>query len=281
MVKLFFCGLVCAFVIGCQGGQDTIYLRWQIPEGSHLGYAVTISDIPVKPELAVHGFDLLDDLELRAQIKTELARVDIPLPTFKASITSKENLLEASVIGVAPEYDQPPKDEDEAFQRRMSANRAGYVELLGNFSHEGQLQDFYLRQQQRNLLNLFFSMPKSPVYTSDSWLLDVRLTEIGPGFYPQETERVSRAYLEAIEEIDGIRVARILYVVSERVAGHFQYHVEDPVTPIESNYSHIGYGSFIIGEGRWKNFTMVAYLSGSGLSQSESMKIYALQSKDK
>lgn len=257
--------------------NDSVTLRWNLSEGEQLRYSVSISEIPTDPHLAVHGIDLLNNSELREQIKHRLVNVKIPAPDFEARLIRHGGLIQASVLAVSPEYDAPPVNEDEAFRRRMLESRAGYIELLGHFSEEGQLQDFFVKQKQRNLLNLFFSMPRLPVTPDSPWELDVTLTEIGPGFYVQSADRVRKAYLEQVDEVDGERIAQILYVIGEDVKGYFKQHVDNEEVPIASRVSHVAYGEFFIDKGQWKNFTMIAYLSGTGLSQNESMTIYALR----
>ena len=271
-------GLLLVLLIGCQSpSNDSVTLRWKLAEGDQLRYSVSISEIPTDPELAIHGFELLDNNELRERVKRRLASVSAATPSLEAQITLHGDLIQTAVIGITPHYDAPPADDDEAFERRIQESQSGNIELLGHFSKDGQLQDFFLRQKQRNLLNLFFSMPHHPVSTKTPWNLDVTLTEIGPGFYFQSANRVRNAYLEQLETINGERVARIFYVVSEDLKGNFKPRIDGDSMPIESTISHLAYGDFLIEEGKWAHFTMVAYTSGSGLSQNETMTIYALR----
>lgn len=265
-------------LLGCeQQADESVTLRWKLSEGEQLRYSVSISEIPLDSQLAVHSFDVLNSNELREQIKHRLASITLPEAAFEAQLTRHVGQIQALVVGIAPDYAGPPADEDEAFRRRMIEGRSGYVELLGHFSKEGQLQDFFVRQKQRNLLNLLFSMPRVSVVPNTPWELDVTLTEIGPGFYFQNAERVRNAYLEEVDEVNGERVAHILYIVGERVDGYFKQHVDDDEVPIESRISHIAYGEFLIDRGRWAHFTMVAYFSGNGLSHNETMTIYAMR----
>src|SRR5690606_17009947 len=69
----------------------------------------------------------------------------------------------------------------------------------------------------------------------------------------------------------------LVIVIGEDVKGYFKQHVDNEEVPIASRVSHVAYGEFFIDKGQWKNFTMIAYLSGTGLSQYESMTIYALR----
>lgn len=270
--------LIITLLGGCQSpSDDSVTLRWKLAEGDQLRYSVSISEIPKDPELAVHGFELLDNNELRERVKRRLASISAAAPSLEAQITRHGNLIQTAVIGITPHYDSPPQDDDDAFQRRIQESQAGNIELLGHFSQDGKLQDFFLRQKQRNLLNLFFSMPPAAVSTENHWDLNVTLTEIGPGFYFQNANRVKNAYLEKIDEIDGKRVARIFYVVCESLRGHFKQKIDGDPVPIESTISHLAYGDFFIDDGKWARFTMVAYTSGSGLSQNETMTIYALR----
>jgi len=270
-------GLLFVLLVGCQSlSDDSVTLRWKLAEGDRLRYSVSISQIPVDPELAAHGFELLDNNELRDRVKRRLASISTATPSLEAQISLHDDLIQTAVIGITPQYDAPPADDDDAFQRRIQESQSGNIELLGHFSKDGQLRDFFLRQKQRNLLNLFFSMPSTPVSMNKPWDLDVTLTEIGPGFYVQSASRVRSAYLEDIDTIKGEKVARIFYIVSENLQGHFKQNIDGDSVPIESTISYLAYGDFLLDQGKWAHFTMVAYTSGSGLSQNETMTIYAL-----
>ena len=108
-------GLLLVLLIGCQSpSNDSVTLRWKLAEGDRLRYSVSISEISPDPELAIHGFELLDNNELRERVKRRLASVSAATPSLEAQITLHGDLIQTAVIGITPQYDAPPADDDES-----------------------------------------------------------------------------------------------------------------------------------------------------------------------
>src|SRR5690606_40525098 len=92
-------------LLGCeQQADESVTLRWKLSEGEQLRYSVSISEIPLDSQLAVHSFDVLNSNELREQIKHRLASITLPEAAFEAQLTRHVGQIQALVVGIAPDY---------------------------------------------------------------------------------------------------------------------------------------------------------------------------------
>lgn len=144
MKKIVALGILLTLMLGCAHPvEDSVILRWNVGEGEPLRYSASISEVPVDPQLAVHGFDILNDNGLREKIKHRLKNITVPAAAFEARVKRQGERMQASLVSVVPVYDAPPENDDEEFQRRIVASQSGRIELLGHFAEDGQLLDFF------------------------------------------------------------------------------------------------------------------------------------------
>ncbi|MCK7543605.1 hypothetical protein MLC59_05430 [Marinobacter bryozoorum] len=274
-------GLVGLLMTGCQtmSQGEPVTFEWRVQD-SPAKYQVVYQEIDVKPGLMVSGFEVLDNQELRNLVKQELRSLRLPPATYEGRVESHEGLVRATVTGVVPDYDGPPQDDQEKFLRQMIENNAGNAELVGDFSNNGELRSFYHAQKQRNALNLLFSLAGRSLETGDYWQPRVFGVEVGPGFFPEDTRRISRSFLESVTATDdGEQVATMLYVISDEVDGYFRVKREGELkeVPVSISHTYLALGDFNVTTGRWESFTGVSGHLSRGTTRNESMILYALR----
>lgn len=273
--------LVGLVLTGCQtmSQGEPVTFEWRVQD-TPAEYQVVYQEIDVKPGLMVSGFEVLDNPELRELVKQELRSLTLPPATYEGRVEPKEDLVRVTVTGVVPDYEQPPEDDQEKFRRQMIENNAGNAELVGDFSENGELQSFYHAQKQRNALNLLFSLPGRTLNIGDHWRPEVFGVETGPGFFPDDTRRVSRSFLESVtENDDGEQIATMLYIISDEVEGYFRVKREGELkkAPVDISHTYLALGDFNVTTGRWESFTGVSGHLSRGTTRNESMILYALR----
>ncbi len=270
--------LLTVFLASCHTAQNKVDLTWKIQPGEVIKYRSVIAEIKPEPNFKLDGFEVLRNPTLKNKVNEELKAFKGPVGTLEATLEGKTGGFKAEFIVIKPEYATPPANDEEKIKREISDSRAGTVEILAELGLKGQLNSFYLKQKQRNLLALFFKLPEFGVQIGDNWNLPVTFTEIGQGFVPKEAVRDQEAKLIGLTtNSKGEKIAELFYVIAEKVNGQFEYSYSDVVVPISTEYSYFVNGRFNVNKGQWENFTAISYLSGKGLSQNENMMAYILK----
>lgn len=273
--------ILLLFLTSCYAESDKVDLKWKIHPREVIKYKAIISEINLEPDFMLDGFEVLKNPILKSKVNNKLKAYKGPVGTLEARLEGKVGGFKAKFVAVKPEYDSPPTNDEEKIKREIVDSRAGTVEILAELGLKGQLNSFYLKQKQRNILALFFKLPELEVKIGNEWNLPLTLIEIGQGFVPKEAARDQEAKLVGLRKNSkGEEIAELFYVIAEKVNGQFEYSYSDKVVPISTNYSYYASGQFNINMGRWESFTAISYLSGSGLSQNENMMVFMLKPLD-
>jgi len=133
------------------------------------------------------------------------------------------------------------------------------VTMRGELNDDGSISSFYMRQSQKNLLAMYFELPKYPVKIGDSWALQINLIEFDQNFICEKAEKRNLVELSDVKIINGDEIAILKYDIYERVEGNF---LNSP-TVMEISFS--GNCEFSISKGRWENYSGSSKSYSSGL----------------
>lgn len=135
--------------------------------------------------------------------------------------------------------------------------------LSGEITPEGKVASFYLAQEQKNILALFFELPGRPVKVGDAWPIDFNCIALKDSLFAELTINNSEqanqvTFAEITETPSGEQVAVLDYSIIESVEGKLTpyqpFSATEPVS-ISVKCSFIGRGHFSISQGRWKQFS--------------------------
>ena len=268
------------FLVSCKSEPLKYRIKWDLKEGNLVSYEAVVSQIELDQNFKTHGYKVFDDDEVRNKIKASLRSLKRPIATMEAKLSPSANGFRAKFVTTKPTYENLPENDEEKLKREALASQAGTVEVLADISFSGELQSFYLKQKQRNLVSLFFKLPEEPISIGDKWSIPIDLIEIGQGFVPSEAKRKQEVELQSVSKNDqGHEIADIFYIITEMVEGQFEYSYTDEVVPIKSEYTYYALGKFNLQAGRWEDFVAISYISGAGTSVSENMMVHSLKLK--
>jgi len=271
----------CLWLVSCNAGSGKVDLRWKIKPGESIKYSATLAEIKLDPNFKLDGLEVLKSPILKDKLHEALKAYKDPVGTLEIELVGEQDGFKVKSLAIQPKYDSPAEDELEERKRKMAELRVGMVDILAWVDFKGRLKSFYLKQKQKNTVALFFKLPELDVKVGDDWTLPVTLIDIGQGFVPKEAVRDQQAKLVSLtKNAKGDMIAEILYINAEKVNGQFEYSDNDIVVPLSLEYSSFMRGQFNVTKGRWEKFIGISYVSGSGLSQNESMLAFMLKPLD-
>lgn len=248
----------------------TVLLRWKLPESGTLGFKVTSG--PVDPKkAATMGFDVerLPGAEkLSPGQKKAAASVPVPETGSLAAILTRAPGGKISVKMIVTEATVPKSSDPQiaAMMAELAKKMQGTVQLRGEITDSGEVASGSLPREQKNLLVLYFGLPKAPVKAGDTWSLDVDLVTMGAGFIEEESKQTNRAELVSLTPTpDGDTVAVISYAISEDVKGRFVVPQSGQRVPSAMSMSHVGRGEFLVKKGIWKKLVGRMRAKATGL----------------
>ena len=168
--------------------------------------------------------------------------------------------------------EKPSKIEVKFFTRKAKDKSASEIDTLlnmmsmfnkgvtmrGELNDDGSISSFYIRQSQKNLLAMFFELPKYPVRIGDSWPLQINLIEFDQNFICEKAEKRNSVELSDVKIINGEEIAVLKYDIYERVEGGFFN------SPTVMEISFTGNCEFSISKGRWENYSGTSKTYSSG-----------------
>jgi hypothetical protein len=93
------------------------------------------------------------------------------------------------------------------------------VILRGKLNPEGEILSFYYNQNKKNLISLFFELPKKPVKIGDEWNIDVNIISMDQHFKADSLFKENKVILKNIVKRNGENIAIIEYDLTEYVSG--------------------------------------------------------------
>lgn len=296
MIDVPFGRLILLVVFGLpfsilQAQNEKVSVKWKVPAGKALGFRAniqtntdgTVSGLGIDmDQMMDEAKSLSKEFDKGGQTASEfLRRLGAALDRMKKpkeySMTSVLRGLPGEFISVVLIPDKvaaPPNAPQELAD--LMKQIEGSIQLRGEIDDRGRIESFFLQQRQKNILALFFELPKEPVKVGDRWSLAVNLLELGPGFVARAKSRVNQAVLVSIRKVEEETVATIDYLVYESVDGEFKDGIAKPKASA-MDMMFVGRGEFSLEKGMWKSFMGRLKLKGAGVTASFSDQDLALE----
>ena len=290
--------------------DQTVELQWKIGENEELNY-LTIMDEQegstqqmnfgeIFKELAnnfdfdedelVEGFDNeVDEVELEKEIDEffNTLRDGIKTPDFDYVTTlTNKNKGVIDIVMTTRKKDSNEEIADETLENpeiggleSLFSMQSGVV-LRGSVYETGGIHSFWLNSSQKNLIAIFFELPKNPVKIGDKWSLDINLISNDQNFECETAYKINEVELTDIKNINGERIAVLQYNIEEYVEGKFNtptfFGGSGGVKETMMRFSYQGNAEFSIDRGRWIKFDGLMTMESTGFLESNVKTNYSL-----
>jgi len=150
------------------------------------------------------------------------------------------------------------------------------VMLRGAIYDNGSIQSFYVQNDQKNLIAMFFELPNRQIKIGDSWSLDINLISMDQNFKCDTASRKNYVTLIDLKKVANETIAVIKYDIMEYVLGDFNnpFAGSNKKTMMRMTYNAIA--EFSIDKGRWSSYDGIMSLSASGIMTTSTTKKFAL-----
>ena len=155
---------------------------------------------------------------------------------------------------------------------------SGGVMLRGAVYENGGVESFYVQNEQRNLIALFFQLPDKAVKIGDTWPIDINFISMDQNFKCDTSFKQNTVTLIDIKNVGTEKVAVLKYDLAEFVSGDFG----DPVFATNGESKMImamryqAIGEFSIEQGRWTAYQGIIAITSTGFMAQTSTKNFSL-----
>ena len=201
MKKILLLIILIAFSSNAQD-KETVDLKWKITDS--LTY-----------ETFMHGYSLEEKIK-EVENETNLERMNELLKEIKRDKINYETQIFSDNHG---NYDVKMIHKSDV--NKLNINDRNVI-LRGKFNPDGQNLSFYYEQNKKNLISLFFELPKKSLKIGDEWNIDVDIISLNQHFKADSLSKKNTVRLKDIVERNGNKIAIIEYDLNEYVSGSLE-----------------------------------------------------------
>lgn len=139
--------------------------------------------------------------------------------------------------------------------------------LRGVIYDSGDIQSFYVQNNQKNLIALFFQLPDKPVKVGDSWSMNTNLISMDQNFVCDSSYKKNQATLVNVTRKNNETIAVIKYDIIEFVSGEMStpFFGHSPIKTT-MKYEYDVTAEFSIEKGKWVLYNAIESMSSTGLT---------------
>ena len=284
MKLIIFLALISSSIIVSAQDSSRVFLKWKIGQGKPLVYRTTMDEI----DTAYRNFSVSMDSFLMSSdmLKNKLAGAErfFSGENRAASMLMVLNYNDKGYIDIglgvdpAAPKDENPKDSTVMMLKALRVMN-GNVFLRGAVNENGSIQSFYVKNDQKNLIALFFELPNRPVAVGDSWPLSINFIAMDQNFRCDTSFKKNAATLMALENVGSDRIALLKYDIVEYISGDFINPLAGSPVKTTMRMSYKGLAEFSTVQGRWIAYSGIMSLAASGALNSHTTKHFLLQKK--
>ncbi len=261
------------------GQNQALELKWKIGKTEKLNYVTVMSDIDTSSiEIDFGGlFKSLSDSSDTGlkESKNFFKKLN---EAFKnqdliSTLTTKDNGIIYIVINTKPKEESKKTDMDTTDRKgaevlKMMQSMTQGVMLRGSVYETGGIHSFWVKNAQKNLLALFFELPKKPINVGDKWSIDVNFIANDQNFECENSHKINEVSLAEIKKINGETIAVIKYNIIEYVKGNLNtpafFGKEGGLKETMMKFTYQGIAEFSVDKGRWVNYDGIMSLEATG-----------------
>jgi hypothetical protein len=264
-----------------QSKDNAVFLKWKLKAGEVLSYKTIMEEIDTAnhKDMSMAGFNqvlgLKGDSALDAEFKNMIRQLNAQVQhsNFITKLTEKRK----GIIDIALYAKNGNSDTIAARAASkgpngisISAGLPAGVMLRGAIYEDGSIESFYTKNEQKNLLAIFFELPARAVKPGDTWPLSVNFISMDQNFVCDSSYKRNTVKLVGIENKNGEHIATLRYDIEEYVRGVFVN------TNTFMKMSFQGIAGFSLEKGRWVSYDGVMVLSSDGFMTSQTTKKLSL-----
>jgi hypothetical protein len=261
--------------------QEKYSIKWKIDTGDIIAYQTIMEDIDTgiieEPVLLKEMKELYADSitneepDLNDFYKS--MKKDIEDLTTITILKRKKEWIDVQLI--VENIDSDTTEDSLGFSGFMKG-----VQLRGLLNQNGEIQSFYTKNRQKNLLALFFQLPSHDVAIGDKWSIDMNWLQMDQNFDCDTMSKINEVKLIDIIIEGKDTIAVISYKNYEMVKGnYFSPFSKEPIESfIDSRYDAIC--EFSINEGKWRNYSGILSIFTSGYQDSSYKQRFVLFEKE-
>jgi hypothetical protein len=260
--------------------KQKVDLDWKIGKEEQLSYLTVMKEIDTTSiEMNFGGLfksfsdstakGLTEAKQFLKKLGSSFKNVDVV-----STLTNKGGgVIDIVVVANQNKDKQPLPDTADSKQSKfvkmmLEMNRG--VMLRGSVYETGAIHSFWTKNDQRNLLSIFFELPTKPVQIGDTWALDIHLISNDQNFACDSSYRLNKVTLVDIKKVQGENIAVLKYDIVEYVKGNFNMpsfgrNGGDGQTETMMKFTHQAIAEFSIDKGRWISYDGIMSLVASGV----------------
>jgi hypothetical protein len=261
--------------------KKKISLQWKIDKSEKLNYITVMNDIDSSSiEMDFDGlFKSLSDSTSKGlkESKNFFKKFNDAFKNqdFVTTLTNKGNGIIDIVMTMKPQskesinkIENDTSDNKEKEILKMMQSMTQGVILRGSVYEKGGIHSFWVNNAQKNLIALFFELPKKPVKVGDKWSIDVNLITNDQNFICNTSYKINEVTLAEVKKIDNQTIAVLKYNIVEYVKGNFNtpafWGNEGEKKETMMKFIHQGIGEFSVNKGRWISYDGIMSLEATG-----------------
>ena len=263
--------------------QEKYNINWKIGQNEILAYK-TITDL-----IEADEFELPKAFESFPESKKgENKQVQKELENIIKSLS--EGIEDYSMVSILQKRNEwidikiisEDLSKNKSQKKSAFANMFTGIQLRAIVNQNGNIESFYNKNAQKNLVAVFFQLPINPVKVGDKWSIDVNWITTDHNFECDSMERINEVELADIIIQDNDTIALLKYTIHEKIFGsfHMPFGEEESIeTSFKVTYDALC--EFSISSGRWKSYSGIYSLKSTGYQNAAHKKKYVLIEENK
>jgi hypothetical protein len=236
--------------------QETVELRWKLPEKGVLGYAMWQSPQGKAPTLDIDA--LADGKAPDPAALAPPAKLDAP--TIALVVQRHHQRMNVQMVALE---DLTPKGMKG--KEPLTHLQAGSLQDSCDVELDGRVASFWKPQRTRNIYAMLFELPRGPVKVGDTWSIGVSLLELAIGaVQPSREAHTNRVRLSALKQEGDDLVATLDYVLAESFATDTNPGLPGrAIGAFRMRMAFVARGEFYVKKGAWKQLSGWMSVEGS------------------
>jgi hypothetical protein len=291
LIKYLFvsCLLFLSFSSFSQTKNSTVFLKWKLKSNEVLSYKTVMeeTDTANRMSFSMKGLskmmgnksDTTNDADFDKMFKQ--LNKEVQTTRFETRLTEKrKGIVDIELYAKHDEVKQV-KSKDTAnkgldMPKMLMDKMLTGMLLRGSVYEDGTIESFYTKNDQKNLVAMFFELPGKPVKVGDTWPLSVHLIAMDQNFTCDSSYRKNIVTLVGIENKNGEHIANLKYDIVEYVEGSFISPFDNAKVKTIMKMTFQAAAYFSLEKGRWVIFDGVMSLSSTGMISSQSAQKLSL-----
>jgi len=269
-------------------------LKWKLKPGEVITYKTTMDEMDTANyKTTTMNFGgmakliskMLADSSGKMDKEKEKEMKEFDRKMQNIQLMSKLTEAKSGIIDIVGSYIEKKTEEDTTHdslsdalkdEMKFMESMVGNVALRGSVDENGKVQSFYVKNDQRNLIAIFYELPGKPVKVGDTWSLDIHFISMDQNFKCDTSYRKNEVKLTGIKKQGKETIAELKYDIDEYVSGDFKSPMNfggmDKQEKTTMKITYTGTAEFSIEQGRWLNFDGIMFLDASGVMTSHTAK---------